>query len=136
MEEGVRNKNSYWWVVVLIFVGIVVYFFNQPNAQVVSTPDRDTTFVVSPGHWYSCWNDSSNITITYEIASSSALDLIFTPTKEDAENLNETSIHYPSCHFPRVLNDKGSCIIPGNGCMVLLNGNLNDATVTLKYSAK
>ena len=100
-------------------------------------PDNDTTFVVaSKGYWHSCYNEISNLTITYDISSSSAIDIIFTPTKKDAENLNETYLHYEACYVPNVLKNKDSCFIVGNGCLVLLNKGKQDVTVNLKYSAK
>lgn len=130
MEEGVKKKNSYWWIIILvILIGVWLYVRNQP--------DEDMTFVVGSGQeWYSCWNSTSNISVSYEISASSALDLLFTPSKKDADGLNETHYDYPSCSSPGVLTDKGSCVISGEGCMVLLNKNINDATVSLKYSAK
>ncbi len=135
MEKAVKEKKkfSYWWIIILIIaIGIWIYARNQP-----SQPDIDITFVVKFWQpWIYCYNDSSNVTITYDVSSSSAVDLIFTPTKEDAENLSETSQYYPSCYIPNVLKNKGGCIIAGKGCMVLLNKNIDDATVNLRYSAR
>ncbi len=130
MEEGVKKKNSYWWIIILvILVGVWIYVRNQPTSE-------EMTFVVVSGHsWTSCYNSTSNLTISYDLASSSAVDLLFTPTNEDAQNLTEASMHYPSCYAPKILNKKGECVIPGNGCIVLLNEKENDATVNLKYSA-
>ena len=129
MEEGKKEKSSYWWIIILIIIiSVWIYVKNQP--------DEDVTFIVKYGSWHSCWNEGSDLTINYDLSSSSAIDLMFTPTKEDAENLTETSQHYPSCYSPNVLKKKGSCNIAGKGCMVLLNKNTNDATVSLKYSAK
>jgi hypothetical protein len=101
---------------------------------VKNLPDEDKTFVVNPEYWYSCWNEVSDITINYDLSSSSAVDLIFTPTEEDAKNLSELYWHYPSCYSPNILKNKGSCVIGGKGCMVLFNEN--DAIVSLKYSAR
>ena len=130
--EGLKDKkkNSYLWIIILIIIiSVWIYVKNQPA--------KDITFLVGGGeHWLTCWDDASNMTIIYDLSSSSAIDLLFTPTREDAENLTETSKHYSSCYIPNVLKNKGSCIIAGKGCMVLLNKNTNDATISLKYSAK
>ncbi|MEI7719110.1 MAG: hypothetical protein WCI72_04535 [archaeon] len=98
---------------------------------------KDTTFIVETGTiWYSCFNDNSDITITYEINSDNPVNLLFTPTKQDAEGIistNVTSINtYPSCYVPNALSTKGQCIISGKGCMVLENSKETDARVNLK----
>jgi hypothetical protein len=124
-----KKKSSYWWAIILIVIlGFWIYVYNQP--------DEDVTFVVKPGHWLTCWEDNSNITVSYDLSSSLAVDLLFTPTREDAENLTATSKHYVSCYISNVLENKGSCVIAGKGCIVLLNKNVDDATIRLKYSAK
>lgn len=99
-------------------------------------PDKDITISVpSTQHWISCWDEITPLTIKYDLTSSTAVDLIFTPTMEDANNLSETSKHYQVCYQPSILKNKGSCNIDGKGCIVILNKNLNDATVSLKYTA-
>ena len=130
MGEVKKKKFSYWGVIILIIViGAWIYVRNLP--------DKDITFVVGPGqHWTSCWNEFSNLNINYDLTSSSPVDLLFTPTREDAYNLTETSQHYASCYSPNVLKNKGVCVIAGKGCIALLNKNTNDATINLIYSAK
>jgi hypothetical protein len=128
-ELNGKKKSSYWWTIILIIIiGFWIYVYNQP--------DEDVTFVVKSGYWLTCWEDASNMTISYDLSSSLAVDLLFTPTREDAENLTATSKHYASCYISNVLENKGSCVIAGKGCIVLLNKNVDDATVSLKYSAK
>jgi hypothetical protein len=124
-----EKKRSYWWIIVLVIIVGWIYIRNLP--------DKNISFIVEPDtHWLSCWNTVSNLSITYEILSSDPIDIIFTPTKKDAENLNETSLHYETCYMPDVLKTKGECSIHGKGCMVLLNKKTTDATVNLKYSTR
>jgi len=125
-----KKKANYWWILVVLVI-IIGYIY------IKNIPTNDTTFVVKGGeHWLSCWNEDTTLTIDYDLTSNSAVDLIFTPTREDANVLNETSKHYEVCYVPNVLNNKASCTISGKGCLVLFNKNTNDATVSLKYSAK
>lgn len=135
MVEEHKKEPYFWWIVliVVILVGWRVYSNYIPM--------EDKTFAIDSGHiWYSCWEDKSNIIISYELISDSPVNLYFTPTKQDAENflsMNVTSINtYPSCHAPNALSDKGDCIISGGGCIVLDNSQETDARVNLKYKAK
>ncbi len=125
-----KRKKSYWWIIILVlFVIAYAYITNQP--------EEEKSFVVNAfGSWYACWDDTSNININYEISSSSPVNLFFTPTNNDAKSLNETAQYYPSCYSPNILSDAGDCAIAGKGCMVLLNKNINNAIVSLKYSAR
>lgn len=129
-------KGIFW----LIVIGIIAYLlypivFEKTNFLLNA---KDIVFVVNAGgHWYSCWSDASNLTVNYEMISTSPIDIVFTPTENDAKFLNETSKHYASCYLPSVLNYKGSCIINGEGCLVLFNKDFSkDTTINLKYSVE
>ena len=130
-EEATKERKnfSYLWIILLIIIGVWFYVKMQP--------DTNMTFVVGSGErWFNCWNDTLNITVSYDLSSDSPVDLIFTPTQEDIVNLTETSQHYPSCYLPNILKTKGSCITSGTGCIALLNKKTNEATISLKYSAR
>lgn len=132
MKKELKDKKkvySYWWVILVLLVVIYLWTNNQKS---------EIKFVVdAEKSWYTCYNSPSNINLNYELSASSPIDIIFTATEKDAKFLNETSKHYPACYTPDVLEYKGSCIISGNGCFLLLNKNLeNSSTISLKYIAK
>jgi len=152
MDRKEKNKNSSLWIKILIYafwIYILIIIINILIDFYIPS-DKDITFVIpSEQPWISCYNDVSSITINYDLSSSSAVDLIFTPTQEDAgkyiaiswglANLSENYQYpqnYASCRISNVLKNKGSCVIAGKGCMLLLNKNTNDATISLKYSAR
>lgn len=132
-EEGVKKKKSYWWIIVIVVIIIVwIYLRNQPTSSSL----KETSFVVEGSHqWTSCWNEETNLSINYDLSSNSEVDIIFTPTQKDAADINESSMHYPSCYIPNALTNKATCVIEGKGCLLLLNKKTNQATINLKYSA-
>lgn len=132
MEKGERKKFFYGVVSCLIILLVVwLWFLSTQNK-------KDITFVINPqSHWYTCWKDTLNLSIDYEISSSYKIDILFTPTEKDAQLSNESYIYYPFCSNQDVLNYKGSCAIDGKGCLVLVNkDSSNAANINLKYSAK
>ena len=136
-EETVKIIVGFVFAIFLVVGAIILWNIGTEigKSWETGTLDKDITFVIKSGlPWTSCYNSTSAIVITYDLSSSSAVDLIFTPTKKDIENLNSTSQHYSSCYLPNILKTKGGCTISGEGCMALLNRNLEDATIRLKYS--
>ncbi len=129
----VQKKKSYWWLVILLVVFIGWQFYRN------YIPMEDTTFAINSGaDWYSCWSDSSDIKVSYEISSNFPVDLYFIPSKQEVENISLLTnfSHYPSCSSPSVLKNSGSCVISGSGCIVLVNLRPTEATVNLKYKAE
>ncbi len=128
MDKEKSFEQKYWWIILLIIIIGFIY--------IRSLPDEDITFLIKSGEYSTrCWSEDSDLTITYDISSSSAIDLVFTSGPEDAENINKTSYYYNSCYFQNILNNKGDCLIEGDGCLLLINKGTQDATVHLKYSA-
>lgn len=131
---------SVGFIVVMLFIlGFIIRLYGNPNVSdnTLNNPMKEETFVVNGLFQRTiCWQENKDILVNYELSSTSPIDIIFTPTQKDANDFNETSMHYPSCYIPDTLNNKGSCAIAGNGCLLLLNKKNNSATITLKYSAK
>lgn len=158
-EDNKKNKKFFYGLTLFFIVLILGWAYmknqsdnsyNRPHflnngitGNSIRNPQekeiKDTTISIKAlERWFLCWQEdsTSNLNINYELSSNQAIDVIFTPTKNDIENFNENSKHYSTCYAPSVLKNNGDCIIQGTGCMALYNKGLGNAIVDLKYSAE